>query len=83
MIGCGVLQARARASKLSLFVLLGAVVVLTTVEIRVKWGRYTFLLAFLNADRTSVEVKLCKRPSSYDMNVRYQPYFPPPFPPVK
>ena len=37
MIGCGVLQARARTSELSLFVLLGAVVVVTTVEIRVKW----------------------------------------------
>ena len=83
MIGCGVLQARARASELSLFVLLGAVVVVTTVEIRVKWGRYTFLLAFLNADRTSVGVKLCKRPSFCDMNVRYQPYFPPPFPAEK
>jgi hypothetical protein len=70
MIGCGVLQARTRASELSLFVLLGAVVVVTTVEIRVKWGLYMFLLALLNADLTSMGVKFCKGPSSCDMNVR-------------
>ena len=38
MIDCGVLQAKAWASMLSPSVLLCTVVVVTTVEIRVKWG---------------------------------------------
>jgi len=70
MIGCGVLRAGVKATVLSLFVLLVSVVVVTTVEIRVKRGRYMFLLHFLNADRTSMGVKFCERRSSCDMNVR-------------
>jgi hypothetical protein len=54
MIGCGVLQARARTSVLSRFASLVAVAVVTTVEIRVNWGRSMFLLAFLNSARTSI-----------------------------